>query len=739
MLTAAALFTSLGTSFVIFLLLVVAFLYLAQLSANEVIYFPARILASGSEPQKFFRQRPLGAWLVTSLRTSEEEVLRTAGLDAAVYLQFLRTCFKIMLWCSFICLGLLLPICSADTFYRDFNMEHDESLSEQLKYFNMDTLTMGNLQPSSPQIWAFIVGAYWVSLATCYFLSAAHKNVLYLRMLHLKRHSARPEQFVVMARDIPRPPNGNGPTSRQAQAEAFFASQGVKSFQQALVFGNLDKVVELWEELERCKRQLAHAEALAAAPPGSFSLGLSEAHKPHHRLGFLGLLGPRVDSVSYWSNKVYDLSSKLQAEQQHASSVDVNSAPSAGAFGFFADRFEAAEVACAAGQGQKGDNTWHIVAAPEPRNVVHENLAVPSETRARRQLVVAGIVFGTICFYMVPITFISAFTTLHNLVKTLPFLKGLVNMTGLRTALEAYLPQTALLLFMMALPGYLSRLSKFEGYPTRSGIACAAAGKLFYFAVLNNFVGVSVGGGLFGALEQMLVQPSRVVDVLGTSIPQNASFFISFVALKFLVGYGLEVSRVIPLAFYHARRLYACKTPQEHRDAWLPGGVDYAAHVPTDLLVMLLGLCYAVIAPAIAPFVVLHFALAWLIMKHQILNVYVPSYESGGRMWPFIHTRMLASLLVAQLTMIAYFGIKRTYGSVLLLPLPLLTLAYHQFSRASFSKAFDVTPLNLAGEENVEVPALDKLVEAYTPESMKPVVGSGPDYGEGGDKLVDAV
>ncbi|CAK9165253.1 unnamed protein product [Ilex paraguariensis] len=39
-------------------------------------------------------------------------------------------------------------------------------------------------------------------------------------------------------------------------------------------------------------------------------------------------------------------------------------------------------------------------------------------------------------------------------------------------------------------------------------------------------------------------------------------------------------------------------------------------------------------------------------------------------MWPHIHTRILASLLLFQVTMFGYFGVKKFYYAPFLIPLP---------------------------------------------------------------------
>lgn len=87
---------------------------------------------------------------------------------------------------------------------------------------------------------------------------------------------------------------------------------------------------------------------------------------------------------------------------------------------------------------------------------------------------------------------------------------------------------------------------------------------------------------------------------------------------RFFVGYGLELSRIVPLIIYHLKRKYLCKNEAELREAWFPGDINYATRVPSDMLIVTIVLCYSVIAPVIIPFGVLYFSLGWLVLRNQV-------------------------------------------------------------------------------------------------------------------------
>ncbi|KAG0497200.1 hypothetical protein HPP92_001891 [Vanilla planifolia] len=328
---------------------------------------------------------------------------------------------------------------------------------------------------------------------------------------------------------------------------------------------------------------------------------------------------------------------------------------------------------------------------------------------------------------MIPIAAISAVTTLENLRKYLHFLRVVIDQKVVKTVLEAYLPQLALIIFLALLPALLLFLSKAEGIPSQGHVIRAASGKYFYFIVFNVFLGVTIGGTLFGSLRKIIDKPKEIVNLLAYSLPPNATFFFTYVALKFFVGYGLELSRVVPLVIFHLKKKYLCKTEAEVKEAWAPGDFGFATRVPNDILILTIVFCYSVISPIIIPFGAVYFGLGWLIARNQALNVYVPSYESYGRMWPHMHSRILASLIIFQVLMFGYLGLKKFVYAPLMLPLIIISFVFGYTSNKRFYNSFFYTPLETVYKDKKEIPNLEAAYTAYIPPSLK---SDKPDDGD---------
>ncbi|KAJ7559063.1 hypothetical protein O6H91_04G068200 [Diphasiastrum complanatum] len=720
----ASFITSLATSFSIFCVLLIVYEFLSRQPRNYPVYYAAVRLSTGSDPPE--PRRPF-TWIREAWEASETDIIKLAGLDGAVYLSLFETSLKILGCTAIFCLPVLIPLSATSHNYNTLNTSSSSTNGSTVNgshkfsalgnltvirgpsFGGFDRFAMGNISDHDRnRIWAFLVGSYWLSVVTYVILWKKYKHIMTLRSTLLSSTKAQPEDFTVLVHDIPY----DKTMTHAQQVDTFFKKLYGESYERCLVVMKLKKTSKFWKELEKFKEKLTLSEARFLS---SKTKAKPEGIRPQHRTQFFGLFGSKVDSIDYFREKIKDLVARLEAEQSRVRIKEQEGA----AFVFFNNRITAAAAAQA--MHAPSGRTWRTMPAPQPKDVVWENVLIPFYERLIRQAVVYLIVFLTVLFYMIPVAFISAVTSWNNLEIAFPFMKTIGKVGPLHAILQAYLPQLALSGFLALLPTFLKFLSKLEGLFSKSHLIRATAGKYFYFVIFNVFLGVTLGTTLFNSLKRLKGNLSfdSVVQLLGSSLPPAASFFITYISLKLFVGYGLELSRIFPLLFYHSKkkfmRKFMNKPEQELKEASNPGPFKYHRNVPNDMLVLTIALCYAVIAPMVLPFAMLYFGIGWLVLRNQALKVYVPSYDSKGCLWPHIHVRILVALLVSQLTMLGYFTIKRFVYTFLLLPLPIATLMFGYLCQNIFYHPFKVTPLETASREVKEMPSIQEIVRDYTP------------------------
>ena len=102
----------------------------------------------------------------------------------------------------------------------------------------------------------------------------------------------------------------------------------------------------------------------------------------------------------------------------------------------------------------------------------------------------------------------------------------------------------------------------------------------------------------------------------------------------------------------------------------------------------------------------------------QALKVYVPKFESNGRMWPHMHIRILASLLLFQVTMFGYFGVKKFVYTPLLIPLPIISLIFGYICYEKFYRFFRDAALEVVCLKLKETPDMEQVISSFVPKNL---------------------
>lgn len=199
--------------------------------------------------------------------------------------------------------------------------------------------------------------------------------------------------------------------------------------------------------------------------------------------------------------------------------------------------------------------------------------------------------------------------------------------------------------------------------------------RLFYY--INVFFVSIIAGSLLSGITQIIEQPTEIINMLGTSIPKTGTFFTTFVMLRSLTLFPLQLLRIGPLVVSTIKLKWLAITPRERKAARSPGAMDVGTTAPIDLLLVLVGCVYATVAPIITPFMIIFFGVGLITYKYLLFYVYMPAFEGGGQLFPVLFQRIMVACVVAQLTIIGVLGVKG--GSIqapLLIPLLVATVAF---------------------------------------------------------------
>ncbi|KAL0329901.1 UNVERIFIED_CONTAM: CSC1-like protein [Sesamum radiatum] len=526
-------------------------------------------------------------------------------------------------------------------------------LRRDLVVSEIDKLSISNVRPKSYKFFVHISMEYLFTFWVCYMLYKEYDRVASMRLNFLASQGRRAEQFTVLVRNVP---HVSG-RSISDSVETFFQKNHPDRYLCHQAVYDANKFAKLVRKRNRLQNWLDYNQLKFERHPDK---------RPTGKRGFLGLWGERVDSIDYYKEQITDFDKKLTMERQKILKDPKSVTPAA--FVSFNSRWGAA--VCAQTQQSKNPTLWLTSWAPEPRDVYWKNLAIPFVSLSIRKLVISLSVFALVFFYMIPIAFVQSLANLEGLEKVAPFLRPLIEWSFVKSFLQGFLPGLALKIFLYFLPAILMIMSKIEGH----------------------------------------VAESR--EIFGVSIPMKATFFITYIMVDGWAGIAGEILRLKPLVIFHLKNMFIVKTERDLEKAMDPGGVDFPETLPSLQLYFLLGIVYMVVTPILLPFILVFFAFAYFVYRHQVINVYNQQYESAAAFWPHVHGRIVASLLISQLLLMGLLSTKKAANSTpLLVVLPVLTLTFHKYCKNRFEPAFRKYPLEEAMSKDTQDRASESDVD----------------------------
>ncbi|XP_050381546.1 calcium permeable stress-gated cation channel 1 [Argentina anserina] len=661
----------------------VMFAILRLQPVNDRVYFPKWYL-------KGLRASPLGGafvskfvnldyrsylkflnWMPAALQMPEPELIGHAGLDSAVYLRIYLTGLKIFVPITLLAYSVMVPVNWTNTTLKKSN----------LVYSDLDELSISNVPLGSHRFWTHLVMAYAFTFWTCYVLKREYEIVATMRLHFLASEQRRPDQFTVLVRNVPPDPD----ETISQLVEHFFLVNHPDHYLTHQVVYNANKLSKLVNEKKKIQNWLDYYQLKFSRNP---------SHRPITKTGFLGLFGKKVDGIDHYTSEFARLSKEIFSERDRITNNPKSIMPSA--FVSFKNRWGAA--VCAQTQQTRNPTLWLTEWAPEPRDVYWDNLAIPYVSLTIRRLIVAVAFFFLTFFFMIPIAFVQSLANIEGIERAAPFLKAIVEVKFIKSFIQGFLPGIALKLFLIFLPSILMMMSKFEGFTSISALERRSATRFYIFQFINVFLGSIITGTAFQQLDKFLHQSANDIPItIGVSIPMKATFFITYIMVDGWAGVAGEILRLKPLIMYHLKNTFLVKTEKDREEAMDPGTLGFNTGEPQIQLYFLLGLVYAVVSPILLPFIIVFFGLAYIVYRHQIINVYNQEYESAAAFWPDVHGRIITALIVSQLLLMGLFSTKEAAQSTpLLITLPVLTIWFHLFCKGRYEPAFKKNPLQEA-------------------------------------------
>ncbi|KAI8374659.1 uncharacterized protein BYT42DRAFT_577150 [Radiomyces spectabilis] len=584
-------------------------------------------------------------WIYQLFKIPDEDLIRYMGLDRFMILKFLRMGMVVFSLFSILAIPILIPL----------------NIINQNNSPGLNILTMGNIKDSQ-RTWAHLILSIVLTVGVIYYTYRETRKYIKLRRsLLLSPDYAK--SVVARTIFIPSiPARVNNIDDLKGIFDKFpggvrrvWLNRDVKKLP--------DKVADRGQNVQKLETAVTkailasykyHAKKDIPLEEGT-TPGIPEKLRPTHRVSPLPIpipcIGRKVDSLNYYREQIRDLNEEISAEQRASTRYrQYNSA--------FIE-FNSQVAAHMAAQTL----IHHKELSMEPRyiqispdDIIWENMGIRPYERLVRRVISIGITTAIVIFWAIPVVFIQLVANIDALAKVLPFLKPMESWSPTIVGIiQGILPAVALAILIGLVPVIFAWLSKMEGIPQKSFVQLSLLHKYFFFQFVDVVLVSTIAGGVIQAYSKIIQNPLSIVNTLAENLPKASTFFITFVMLQATNGSAQAILQAVPFILSYVFP-FLWTTPRDiYRAKVTLQNINLGTLIPSQSVIFILGLEYAVIAPLILPFVCLYFYLQYFVYLYQFLYVYEMQYETFGRAFPRAIRHVYIGMFTWQLTMIGLF------------------------------------------------------------------------------------
>lgn len=364
---------------------------------NKVIYEPKVKYHVGDKPPPRISDSVFG-WISPLLHSKEPDLLDKIGLDAVIFLRFLRLLRQLFTGITLLTCSVLIPI------NVTYNLKNVNSESRDI----LSMLTIRDVEGN----WLFIHVAvsYLLTFLLIFCVDIHWKAVVKLRHQWF-RSPEYLQSFYARTLTVMRVPKAK---QSDEGIRAIFQSVKVPYPTTSVHIGR--KVGRLPELIELHNTTVRELEAVLVL---YLKGGRIAKRRPMIRIGgFMGCGGVQKDAIDFYSAK---LKRTEAAIEEYRAQFDTHKAENYGFASMGAVPYAHIVAHMLRNKHPKGTD---IALAPNPKDIIWENMAKSQSEIARKKLV-GFIILGIICFFnTIPLFVISILANLASLATYVPFLQS---------------------------------------------------------------------------------------------------------------------------------------------------------------------------------------------------------------------------------------------------------------------------------------------------------------------------
>lgn len=386
------------------------------------------------------------------------------------------------------------------------------------------------------------------------------------------------------------------------------------------------------------------------------------AKRPKMRKGWLGLFGPEVDCISYYTNQLEIIDKEIKRYRLR------EFPPSSTAFITMRSVAQAQMLA----QAVLDPKVNHLITslAPAPHDIIWENLCLTRKERNTRiffVMVFIGLVSVLLVF---PVKFLSNFLNVKTISKIAPKLgEFLKDHQWAEYLITGILPPYVFTIFNIVMPYFYIWVTKRQGYTSHGDEELSIVSKNFFYIFVNLFLVFT----LFGTA--IISDTAQLAYQLAYSLQKLSLFYVDLIILQGIGIFPYKLLLLGNLLKYPIGNIFWCKTPRDYLDLYKPPVFNFGLQLPQPILVLIITITYSVISTKILTAGLIYFIIGYFVFKYQLLYACVHPPHNTGKVWPLVVRRLILGLLIFHTTMFGTLASQKAFVcATFMIPLAIFTL-----------------------------------------------------------------
>ncbi|KAG9007929.1 hypothetical protein FRB93_006948 [Tulasnella sp. JGI-2019a] len=380
--------------------------------------------------------------------------------------------------------------------------------------------------------------------------------------------------------------------------------------------------------------------------------------RPTHRIGKIppvgGLYGKKVDTIDWCKDEIVRLTALITGARR-----DLHRNEAQGSAFIQCNLQMGAQIlsqVVIANQPLRMVDKWVDVA---PDDVVWANID-DSAYEVRARYVTSWLAqLGLIVLWAFPVAFVGTLSNLQSLCLKASWLAWVCRLPKTPLGvIEGILPPMLLAILLAVLPLVLRALAWYENIPLYSLISLSVYKRYYIFLIVHGFLIVTISSSLTVTIPAIAENPSSAVSILATQLPDVATFFLTYTITTGLSGAASALLQIGSLIMFYINRWLFGDTPRKaYQKTFVMPNTDLGVQLPRISLLAAIALAYSVISPIINGLAVLSFFLLWVAYKYLFTWVYdqPQAQDTGGLYFPLGLSNLFVGLYIEQLCLMGLF------------------------------------------------------------------------------------